>query len=337
MSAPPCRHPYAAEPVAGCAYCRVRGLAFHRDRWTNATREVPSPVRVKHCPKRNRWDWAVVRDGQTLASGTAKTEAEARDEATAADPAPGFGILLTGGIGDVFAVESMMTDDERARLEAVYYACPASGIIRDVWAKLPNFPRLTSHVLMNTGRQVFRNVREVTIHGYTVPEGTQDWNIGAIFSQRRACTGSSFVKHKLADARPVPGPYVVIQPVSSWGRWRKRPFKPADWHAVRAFLEGRGLYGVILNQHGSPLPNWPCLIGWQGITTLAESIELLKASQGYLGIDSCLSVLAAKLFPASRLAVKGTRKHVYDCAWAYYAPHTTFPFLKPNLSPPPWD
>lgn len=254
--------------------------------------------------------------------------------------AGGRSILLTGGIGDVFAVEGMMTPGERDALESVCYACPAGAIIRMAFRRLPNYPRLRSHVLLRTGRRVFHSLPKVRLRGYVVPEGTEDWSIGAIFPQQRPYSGSSFTRHKLTGLRTrlrAPGPYVVIQPVSSWGRWPERDFDGDDWQCAKAFLEAKGLFGVILNQHGSPLPNWPCLIGWQGITTLAESIELMKGAQGYLGIDSCLSVLAAKLFPVTRLAVKGTRAHIYQNAWAYYQPHAEFPFLQRSLQPPPWD
>ncbi len=332
-----------------CGQCRLCFLAANEPAYqrlwglpVTAGRRTPPTARVRHCPMRKRWDWSIVANDRTLASGSAKTETEAREDAALAlaDLSPGRSILLTGGIGDVFAVEGMMTAEERETLEAIYYACPASEVIRQAWSALPNFPRLTSHVVLPTGRQVFRNESEVVIHGHTVPAGTEDWNIGAVFSQRRPYAGSSFLAHKLAalpERFRVPGPYVIVQPISSWGRWRNRAFDAGDWNRVRAFLEARNLYGVILNQHGSALPNWPCLIGWQGITSMAESIELLKASQGYLGIDSCLSVLAAKLFPPQRLAVKGTRPHIYQNAWAYYQPHAAFPFLQRTLQSPPWD
>lgn len=246
-------------------------------------------------------------------------------------------ILFTGGIGDIFAVEGMMTTDERRTLSHVYYLCPAASIVHGLFRALPTFPALRRHSIPNTRRRVFRSLRAAQRRGYTVPDGTEDWSISAIFPQGRPYTVSSFLAHKLTEPRPVPGPYVVIQPVSSWGRWPERDLDDSDWQRVREFLEARGLIGLILNQHGSPLPDWPCLLGWQGITSLAESIELLKGAEGYLGIDSCLSVLAAKLFPANRLAIKGTRAHVYQCAWAYYQPHTTFPFLQQTLVPPPWD
>src|SRR5262245_32517929 len=35
MPAPPCGHRYDAPPIAGCAYCRVRDVPFHKARWAD--------------------------------------------------------------------------------------------------------------------------------------------------------------------------------------------------------------------------------------------------------------------------------------------------------------
>jgi hypothetical protein len=47
MNAPPCGHPFDADPVAGCAFCSIRDIPFHRQRWTTGT--VPVSTAAPPC------------------------------------------------------------------------------------------------------------------------------------------------------------------------------------------------------------------------------------------------------------------------------------------------
>lgn len=308
---------------------RSNRLAELADRW----KPVPV-VRVSYCGQRGVWDWSVVVDGQTIASGSEKTEAEARTEAQAVRPSEPAttSILITGGIGDAIAVESLMWPEERERLGTIYYAAPSAREIAELFRALPNFPRLQNHLIVSSGSAVHWSKDTVT----NVPPETEDWSIGNIFRQHRHFTGSSFLTHRIASPELPPSPYVVVVPVSTFGQWPGRAFDDNDWQECLTFISDHRLYGVVLNRDSSPLPNHPRLIGWQTRTSICESIEILKAAVGYLGIDSSLSVLATKLFPASRICVKSVQPHLHAWKHVYYLPRLTFGFIHPNLRAPSW-
>jgi hypothetical protein len=50
-----------------------------------------------------------------------------------------------------------------------------------------------------------------------------------------------------------------------------------------------------------------------------------------VGIDSALSVLAAKIFAADRLAIKSRNKHLYSYRHVYYAPHRELAFVGQSI------
>jgi hypothetical protein len=165
----------------------------------------------------------------------------------------------------------------------------------------------------------------------------EDWSILKVFPQHLPYRGSSFLAHRLADPPPAPCPYAVIVPRSrGFGRWSGRDFDAGDWKRALGFLDAHDLAGLVLTEGAEAIPASPRLVNLQGKTTLAESIELLKGATAYLGIDSCLSVLAAKLLPAERLAVKSTNNHAYQWARTYYAPHVETGFLQRRLEIPAW-
>lgn len=246
-------------------------------------------------------------------------------------------ILITGGIGDAIALEGLMTPEDRDRLETICYACPAWREISTLFRALAlAYPRLRDHVVLPTGSKVHYSAASVEADTGALPPGVEDWSIARIFPQGRPYLGSSLLTRRLAEPRSAPGPYVVVCPASSWGQWADRNFSEADWAVCLDFLDARGIFGVVLGRERFPLPAHPRLLDWQGQTTILESVEALKAADGYVGIDTWATVLAAKLFPSNRIAIKCVWDHCYQWARVYFAPRTDTSFLRRKLEAPSW-
>lgn len=242
---------------------------------------------------------------------------------------PPLSILITGGIGDVFAIDSFMTLEDRERLETVYYACPAWREIGELLRALPNFPRLKNHVTVSSSRKTYCSKSTVESDHGDVP--CEDWSIAVKFPMFKSYIGSSFLTHRLAMPRPTAMPYVIVCPSSSWGQWEGRAFDAADWQVVFDFLEARKMRGMVLQKHKIDLPTHPLLDYAIGKPVL-EAMELFKGASGYLGIDTCWSVLAAKLFPI--LSVKSVNDFCRRWRNVYYAPRKDFGFINNKLQPP---
>lgn len=83
----PCGHSWLEPPVVSpdgkpCPFCAIRHVPFHAARWGGEPPQNTSPViRVNFCGNRQLWDWSVSVNGQSIASGSNRSEQEAHDEA----------------------------------------------------------------------------------------------------------------------------------------------------------------------------------------------------------------------------------------------------------------
>lgn len=252
-------------------------------------------------------------------------------------------IFLSGGLGDFFALESHYPPGLKPLLRSVYYATRASKDIAELYQLVPTeYPELKHHTPLWSS---FFNY--LAFHSKTELEGeltplppdwntTADWSIEIKFphieNRNLIYQGSSFLKHQLTTDLPqLPKSFAVIHPDTT--DWRPRRIQPEEWTNLIDILHQWNLTGVILNTGKYQSPEHPELLDLSNKTTLPESIEILKRAKGFIGIDSCLSVLASQLFPAERLLIKSKFSHLLTNKQIYYAPHTSFDFIVPALTP----
>ena len=71
------------------------------------------------------------------------------------------------------------------------------------------------------------------------------------------------------------------------------------------------MIGIIVTDGQIILPDKikDSFINLSGKTSIEESIEILKACNGYIGIDSFLSVFATKIFDKNNVIIKCYNKH----------------------------
>jgi hypothetical protein len=299
---------------------------------------------ISHCSATGLWSWYALRNGEVIGSGTADSKEEAqrlRDGFLSRD---GRAILITGGIGDVFALECLMSPEMRETLTDVYYACPAQRQIAELWGLLPNFPRLKNHHFLPSGPKVYHSHKEAH-EELGIPPGVEDWSIAAKFPSQWKFYGSSFSTRRLWDSdliRDCSFRHVAIVPHSySNPTWDGRQFGPDDWKVALRFLEERDLGGLVLGHvpvsapNHRPIPNHKRLINLINKTTIAEACELTKVTGGYIGIDTCFSVLASHTKPANRILIKSVNDpHMANWKHVYYAPRRAFPFIKRKVIDP---
>jgi ADP-heptose:LPS heptosyltransferase len=252
-------------------------------------------------------------------------------------------IFLSGSIGDIFALESFFTDNERDTINGIYYATQKSAAIETTFKALPNYPALKRHEVAWNDFSNFwcfyskdECIHRFSLNQKTIPSGLKysaDFSIGNKFDEIHAgirrYNGSSFVKHNVANISKfnLPNNYIVICPYSTDKRIKDRDFTNKDWTKCLDYLKTIGMRGVVINIGNDPIPQSETLINLTNKTTIVEAIEVVKCAKGYIGIDSCMSVLAAKLFTYPRLLIKSVNPHCYQHAKIYYAPQISFGFL----------
>ena len=104
-----------------------------------------------------------------------------------------------------------------------------------------------------------------------------------------------------------------------------RNFTIKDYYDTESILKSNKMIGVIVTDVESILPEKikDSFINLSGKTSIEESIEILKASHGYIGIDSFLSIVASKIFASNDVTIKSNNKHAYNWEKVYWYPFTS--------------
>jgi ADP-heptose:LPS heptosyltransferase len=252
-------------------------------------------------------------------------------------------IFLSGNIGDIFAVESFLNKEERRDLKTIWYGTRKQADIEALFRSLPNYPSLEHHrIAWNDFSQFWgfaskdECCQRMRLNGREAPHEllrAKDHSIierfNDILKQNVPYNGSSFLRHKIADIKHIqlPESFVVICPYSSDKRLKERDFTAQDWKVCVEYLKASNRKGVVLNAGSDKVPSSEWIVNMTNMTTIQEAVEVLKLADGYFGIDSSLSVLAAKLFNYPNLIIKSVNQHCYMFAKCYYAPQTDFRFL----------
>ncbi len=256
------------------------------------------------------------------------------------EPESPHSILLTGGVGDFLALESMMSHEERTAIHTICYATRQHISIRQLIELFPSFSNVKDHIVVwDDWSSFFCFLFKSEVLGKltTVPEGVQsatDFGITRKFpefnKEKRTYINSSPMMYKIADVSKfnIVNNYICICPYSvNDKRSNERDFTNSDWSNVISYLTQSDQIGIILNVGEDSVPKNSKLIDLSNMTTFAESIEILKGGKGYIGIDSALSVIAAKLFSQPNIHVKSKNKHLKEWQHIYYSPLKDFSFI----------
>lgn len=247
-----------------------------------------------------------------------------------------YGLRVHGcwGIGDWILAEGMLTQDEREQMTEAWVVCPQAERIRELWMQLPNYPRLRVIHTRPTPGVAHDHIDGSRRAGIAIPSDVRDYSQHKLLPGGRRGGPSSLLAYDLGQC-PMPArPYIVVVPWSrGYGSYRGRDFTHADWLTVHDVLIRYNLWAVVPTWPQETIPDTPRLLNWSGRLTVSQAVTLLGHSQGYMGIDSCLSVLAAQLFPASRLSVRYKSPFVVTWADRYYWPHKTHAWLSTKIQP----
>lgn len=240
-------------------------------------------------------------------------------------------ILITGSIGDWLTVQYFLPN---LNIKRIYLATQSTPILQDL---LPLFyPKAEIIEIYNdwTTKISIKNKDELTAL-ISIPGGwdrVKDLSIDVFFPEvnqgywkyEKSCPLFTF---KEESRHILPEKYVVIMPESEHKYW-DRDFNKEDWQNTKIFLEKNDLKGVILNSEKIKCSKE--FINLSGKTTFLETLDILEKGIGYIGIDSCLSVIAAKL-PYKYFKLKTNNKYLIEWKHIYYAPKRDFRFIQDKI------
>lgn len=253
---------------------------------------------------------------------------------------PSNAIFISGGIGDVIALEGFMTEEERNLIDTVYYATNKYQSIESFFKCLTNFPSLKNHIPVWTDFSslwcFFKKEDCINRLKLNCPQGlikAKDYGIMPIFKEinlgRVPFVGSSLLIHKIAEITrfQLPDQYFVVCPYSTDKRNSARDFNNDDWGACVQILKNKGVKGVVLNQGNDAIPYCDQIINLSNSCKLPECFEVVKNSIGYIGIDSAMSVLAAQVLNPPNIMIKSVNRHCYENSKCYYPTQNNMDYL----------
>jgi len=101
-----------------------------------------------------------------------------------------------------------------------------------------------------------------------------------------------------------------------------RNFIHEDYENIFNFLEKKNIIGVVISSKELSIINSFAnrMINLSGKTSLIDSFEIAKKSSYYLGIDSFLSIICAKILDADKIYIKCNNKHGINNKNIYFYP-----------------
>ena len=241
-------------------------------------------------------------------------------------------LLITGGLGDFLAVDSFFSKEQKSKIKKIILASRAANYIK---------------TLFNEKNHYYKNLKKVQILDYNFHkqpsfhgkeearekikmsksfwENVYDGSISNIFKIIRAkkfrYQESSFLDYNISIKKfNLPSNYILILPFSTNQVNDFRNFDDDDWKFIESYLRFNNKIGVCVGTENKKIPDNKYLINLIKQTSTLESIEILKKSNGYIGIDSWISVLAPKLFNKNNVYIKSNSKHCYRFSSIYFKP-----------------
>lgn len=247
-----------------------------------------------------------------------------------------------GGLGDILLLESYYPQPP----DEVLWATRARPDLEEIWNIIhPKCKQID--LIPHIKDQRYCRVNGIKIDEHVeCPPGADDWLIFNKFPLIRQkilkLDKSSCLKQTIADVGKfdLPECFHICQHDTPYNDPVHRDFRrmsKRDWEYVLQRLDkDKGMHLVVVDaDRADEPPQHDRIISLVGKTTVAESIELLKKSSGYIGIDSWLSLLAAQQLKPRQLLIKLVNYHGKFWRDIYWHSFREYGYLKEHFLPLP--
>ena len=250
--------------------------------------------------------------------------------------------IITGGIGDFLAIEPFVLSSQD-KYSTIYLATRGHADIGLMLRKTyrnatlrnvtPNFPN-NKYCFMSR-LDVFNYLNDTKSHIPANFPHAEDLSISCIFPQIKnkvlQFTQSSYVVNNLADITRfnLPKDYIAFVSASTRDKEKIKQGRNLNEAEIKNIVNTATLPLVcVFCQCEKPHPAIKHLKG----THLFESVEIIKKAKGYIGVDSCLSVIAGFILKPEYISIKSINNHCYENKVCYYPLIHQHDFIFQDLS-----
>lgn len=235
---------------------------------------------------------------------------------------------MCGGIGDMICMDSVLTQEERESITEIYWGHVQQHRLAYILDNNKFYKNLKKHYFLNdeTARNLFPDDSAKNMWHYRgdisehfdialrlhniSSDQIRDWTCINFFN-RENYTGSTFMLNaQITDLdwhkyNLKPFEYILCQTSSSvrpGDHKHQHPLNATDWGRLHQEAVEKKLKIVAITDKDMdiPIPDVTLL----KFPDLKEIICLAKYCHSYAGIDSFVSILAAKVLPADKLYIK---------------------------------
>lgn len=235
-------------------------------------------------------------------------------------------ILLTGGLGDVIALESFISDEERNDITEIMWATRALPSLRLLQPINYVFPNFKNQIILYedwaqndeerkikpwnliTKQDIHTKLKMKNIDLNTIT----DFSIAALFGEikqnKRIFNKSKFIELDKKPEINIANNYIVIHPMSD-NTDEQRTLNTEEWNCIIQWLELSNNNAIVINKIKDEtkyqVPINSRIIDLTNKTSLLESIWIIKHASGFIGSCSSMSVIAARA-QLPKMLLKGT-------------------------------
>ena len=258
---------------------------------------------------------------------------------------------IAAGIGDMMAVDALLTQEEKSRITEIYWGCRFGKHLVPLMENNPSYPNLRlQHVISDqVGMEAMKQVDGGAVNFWHFrPDFSRNYQIGlSLFDLRvtdvepiniagifqdanRTFTSSSFLDNATPYSHGgyMPRPYSVVHlPTSTRPRGDIAQIDDGDWDFIGR-NDALNLKYIISDHEPDDIP-----LDWEDYELLinpdlSHVINLIKGCQNYYGCDSFCAILASKRLPKENLFVKSHKPNIQSDiltnVWQqrYFQPHS---------------
>ena len=248
------------------------------------------------------------------------------------------------GIGDLFFLDSILTQEERDSISELYWACRFGYVMQKLMENNPSYPNLTAQYTIDdeVGKKAMESLDPIAVPfwhfrpdfqrnfevGLKLFGLEEDWdkqNLQTIdapsmfFDDTRPFTESSFVKHR----KKIDEDYILVHyPTSTRPRQDIALITEEDIKFVNELSKETGYQVRVISDHevNPALDNVEILIN----PDIVEVKDWAANCNYYAGCDSFCSILASKHLPKENIFIKLSPNFTGWNNWLYRAflPHS---------------